>query len=630
MAPAIMAATGIELAVAGQAAVSHRGGDPGVGLLAGVVVAALVVFGLQSVSIRLASRLLVVVGGALLVRFGAFDGTVASGSQAVLVWVVASVAVFVLTDRLATGAQPALLPPGSTAADPGGPAAPAPGRQAAAPTGWASPVTGQGRARPASTARTFVLVGATVVVFAVLLTPIALPHLADATKPGDGPRLDRSDTAGASLRATDSLDMTRRPELSDEVLFTVDADRATFWRGETFDRWDGRRWTRSEPSRMALDGSGDVEAFPGDLGASGEESFTQTFRIEADYSDIVFAAPSAVRVDATGPLAQRADGTLTTVGPALGQGATYKVQSRRPALTEERLRNVRGDVPAAILQQYAEAPITSERVRQAAKDAVGDATTTYDKVVALERWMGARTEYSLDAPLSPEGVDVVDHFLFTSKEGWCEQIASSLVVLARADGLPARLVTGFVPEDRDRVTGSYQVRGRDAHAWAEVWFPEVGWVPFDPTADVPLAGTSQTGSTWTEWLADHALYLLLGVAVVAAVAGPAYVLGRRWLRRRARRPVGWPATADARLDALGARVGRARAPSETGLAYARALALRYRDPRLVAVGHVLDDALYAPRPPGPDRVEDADATLAELLAADVPDPVPEPAAEPVA
>ncbi|CAN5442651.1 hypothetical protein BH10ACT1_BH10ACT1_15370 [soil metagenome] len=611
--PALVLAVGVELAVAGQSWMAHRHVSLLPGVVGGFALGALAVVGLRSLSLRLVSRIMVVVGGAALVRFGSFDGSLLVGSQAVLVWVVAAVAVFVLSDRVATGAQPGLLEPDSSS--PGAIGADAPKAAPGAPP-LASPA---GRPAPGSTFRTLVLVGAAVVLVAVVLTPVALPHLADSTAPGEGPRLNESDGAGASLRSTDSLDMTRRPELTDEVLFTVATNRPTFWRGETFDRWDGRRWTRSQPNRQAVESDGKVVAFPDDLGAAGPEEFQQTVRIEAEYSDVLFAAPSAVQVDNPGPVAQRADGTLSTVGAALGQGATYSVTSRRPALTEARLRAVEGGaIPSDVLAQYAAAPVTTDRVRQAATRVTAGADTTYDKIIALEEWMGSRTEYSLDAPLSPEGVDVVDHFLFTSKQGWCEQVASSLVVMARANGVPARLVTGFVPEDRDRVTGTYLVRARDAHAWAEVWFPELGWVPFDPTADVPLAATVSDDSTVGQWLLDHALFLALGVALVAAVAGPAFVLARRWRRRRHDRPVGWPATADARLVALGARVGRPRSPSETATAYAEVLAVRYREPRLADVGRVIDDALFAPTSPDAGRTADADRLLQELADADPP------------
>ena len=84
-----------------------------------------------------------------------------------------------------------------------------------------------------------------------------------------------------------------------------------------------------------------------------------------------------------------------------------------------------------------------------------------------------------------EGVDAVDDFLFVSQRGFCEQIASALTVMLRSQGVPARLATGYLPGERDRVSGVWKVRASDAHAWVEVWFPETGWEAFDPTASVP-------------------------------------------------------------------------------------------------------------------------------------------------
>jgi len=86
-----------------------------------------------------------------------------------------------------------------------------------------------------------------------------------------------------------------------------------------------------------------------------------------------------------------------------------------------------------------------------------------------------------------DGEDAVDDFLFESQLGFCEQIASTLTIMLRSQGVPARLATGYVPGERDRVSGVWNVRGTDAHAWVEVWFPQTGWQPFDPTAEVPLA-----------------------------------------------------------------------------------------------------------------------------------------------
>ncbi len=237
--------------------------------------------------------------------------------------------------------------------------------------------------------------------------------------------------------------------------------------------------------------------------------------------------------------------------------------------------------------------------------------------------MGGRTEYSLDAPLSPAGVDVVDHFLFDSRLGWCEQVASSLVVMARANGIPARLVTGFVPDERDRVTGSYVVRARDAHSWTEVWFPEVGWVAFDPTADVPLAATARADGSWSKWLLDHALVILIGIGVLVAAGWPLLKLLRRWRDRRRSvrsRSATWVGVSDRRLVALGERVARARGPGESTATYASALAWIYDDERLVQVGRTIDDALFARVEPDSDRRTETDAVLGALEAMPPPSP----------
>ena len=101
--------------------------------------------------------------------------------------------------------------------------------------------------------------------------------------------------------------------------------------------------------------------------------------------------------------------------------------------------------------------------------------------------------YNLDIPPYPPGVDAVDHFLFETREGFCEHIASAMAVLLRASGIPTRLVTGFGPGDRNPFTGYWEVRASDAHAWVEVFYPGVGWIPYDPTFGVPPADVGVGG-----------------------------------------------------------------------------------------------------------------------------------------
>jgi transglutaminase-like putative cysteine protease len=418
--------------------------------------------------------------------------------------------------------------------------------------------------------------------------------------------------------------MTQRPELTDAVVLTVDADAATFWRGQTFDVWDGRRWTRSDDRFTPLAGADRLRLPDDDLGARGGDVVEQRVRIEAPFAEVVYAAPTPVQIQIDRPVRQRDDTTL--VSAPMGRGTTYTVLSRRQPLSAARLRSVQGETPPEVSARWAQDPVATDRVRTLAAELGAGATSRYDTIEAITKWMGSRVEYTIDAPLSPPDRDVVDHFLFDAEQGWCEQIASSLVVLARLNQIPARLVTGFVPAERDPLTGVFTVRERDAHAWAEVWFPDVGWVPFDPTADVPLAGEDQADPTLAAWLVEHALVLALAVAAVVLVVGPVRAARRRRRDARAARPVGWAARTDVRLVGLGELVERPRAPWETASGYGAALAERYRDPRLEAVGRLIDDALFAPTEPAPAAQARADEALADLEAAGPPDRGPVAAA----
>jgi hypothetical protein len=356
-------------------------------------------------------------------------------------------------------------------------------------------------------------------------------------------------------------------------------------------------------TRLAVD--------PADVGARAGTEMTQTFRIETGFSEVLFAAPSAVEVETDRLVRGRRDGSAIVHG-GLGQDAVYTVTSRSVLPTAETLRAAdEREVPDAVADAYARPPVASERVEALAASITAGAPTTFDKIRAIERWLGANTRYSLDAPLSPRGADVVDHFLFESRLGWCEQVSSSLVVLARSVGIPARLATGFVPGERDELSGRFVVRERDAHAWAEIYFAGVGWQGFDPTASVPLAGEADEAGSWLDTARAHAVELALALALLVwlAVAGPRLV--RDWRARRARRNT-WSIRALARLDRIGRRAGRRRAPAETPQEYARALAAAVGDARLVDVGAVIDRDAYAARGADAQARADADRALAEV------------------
>jgi len=107
--------------------------------------------------------------------------------------------------------------------------------------------------------------------------------------------------------------------------------------------------------------------------------------------------------------------------------------------------------------------------------------TAYDKVVAIEQYLRS-FPYTLDLPIRTANQDIADYFLFELQRGYCDYYASTMVVLARAAGIPARLAVGYVGGTYDEENDYYVITADLAHSWVEVYFPEYGWVTFEPTA----------------------------------------------------------------------------------------------------------------------------------------------------
>ncbi len=125
-------------------------------------------------------------------------------------------------------------------------------------------------------------------------------------------------------------------------------------------------------------------------------------------------------------------------------------------------------------------PRTIALGRQLRLEAVTDRDTVSR---VLDMFRNEAYTYTLKPPLL-ESLHPVDEFLFDSKRGFCEHFASSFVTLMRAAGIPARIVTGYQGGELNTVGNYLTVRQRDAHAWAEVWLEDSGWLRVDPTAAV--------------------------------------------------------------------------------------------------------------------------------------------------
>lgn len=381
-----------------------------------------------------------------------------------------------------------------------------------------------------------------------LVGPDGSPASSDSGSPSRG----ALGQAGGYTGFSNTLDTSARGDLGDEVVLRVRAPEPAFWRGQTFTEFDGRVWRVSEDADGPTTNGPTIQVPPtiGDLPRRGTptEEFVQTYNVVADLPNVIFGAGRIDTVIFDGKVTTRSDGALRT-DRTLTAGTVYSVVSRRVDVTAESLR-AQGDLGerfAPFIERVDLAPFvvipdsTTQRTIDLATDLRVDGST-FDTVLAYQDWLSQNTQYDLNSPV-PRG-DAVDDFLFGSQLGFCEQIASSLVVMLRSQGVPARLATGYIPGTRDRISGVFEVQASDAHAWVEVWFPDSGWESFDPTAEVPLAGDadrSTVGADAAGALLDGLLARPLEIAGVAML-GFAGLGAMRLLmmlrRRRARGPWG--------------------------------------------------------------------------------------------
>lgn len=392
----------------------------------------------------------------------------------------------------------------------------------------------------------------------------------DAADAPDEPGSDRAPAgqAGGYTGFADTMDTSVRGDLSDRIVMRVRAPEPDFWRGQTFSRFDGRRWYADEQIGTPRRGPTiDVPPALGVIPLADDvtvDRFVQTYFLETDMPNVVFHAGRPTQVIAETDVWTRPDGALraTTVLP---EGSIYTVVSERARVDDSLLRRQGligpqlSDLGRQVFERQLEVPAstTAETVALADELAAG-ATSTYDVVRAYEAWLSVNVEYDLNAPLPEPGEDAVHDFLFDSRLGFCEQIASALTIMLRTQGVPARLATGYVPGTRDEIAGVFEVRASDAHAWVEVWFPETGWQAFDPTAAVSLSADTSGASVGGElagalggFVGDHPLRVAMMIGALFALVGTAQLARLAVERRRRGR---WGVLQD-RFAALAARRG---------------------------------------------------------------------------
>lgn len=300
-----------------------------------------------------------------------------------------------------------------------------------------------------------------------------------------GPSVGR-DGGGQSLEQEllsnpDRMEVGGRPSLSAAPRFTVEAQQRAYWHTRSFDHYGGQAWRRTDTA-----GAADR---PLDPPPSGGTTLKQSVTVESTTRSMPAAwKPVLLGTDARALSEVAATGNLEPTD-ALEPGTRYDVVSEVPVWTEDDLTGAVGEYSRAIEERYTQLPgDLPDRLVAKTEEIVSDADGPYETALAIQEWLGANKEYSIE--VYRRNWDIADAFVFALDSGYCVYFATAMAVMARIAGVATRFVVGYGPGE---VTddGSWLVRGYNSHAWVEVYFEDVGWVTFDPTPSAPRRQAQQ-------------------------------------------------------------------------------------------------------------------------------------------
>ncbi|MGZ4788263.1 MAG: transglutaminase TgpA family protein [Terriglobales bacterium] len=318
-----------------------------------------------------------------------------------------------------------------------------------------------------------------------------------------------------------------RIQQTDQVVMHIQSDQPidadVKWRGLALTVFDGKKWSNEATSIE------EQESYSGrymlrriqvrKLNLPPQTSEARDFRLlryrvvlEPVGTNVIFLAPVPIElggrfreisIDDNGSIANIDRSRLTE---------SYEAVSQIPQPSLARLRSASGDYPSDVTMMYLQLPALDPRIADLARQITASANTDYDRAATVEQYLRENFAYTLQLPeRTPE--DPIADFLFVRKRGHCEYFASSMAVILRSLGIPARLVNGFRNGEYNDLTGSYIVRARNAHTWVEAYIPSVGWYSFDPTPAeaLPVVTTwtrmrlyfDAAQEFWREWIINY-------------------------------------------------------------------------------------------------------------------------------
>jgi protein-glutamine gamma-glutamyltransferase len=353
----------------------------------------------------------------------------------------------------------------------------------------------------------------------------------------------------------------------------IDGDTSGFydlrWRGVALSDFDGHMWSKPQNQYILEKTYEDSFTVP-ELENKTLKSYITTNQARQKLIHYrVLMEPIGTNVFFLAPWSRRVSGNYRLLA-ADSAGAVFDLDVQHPISryeavsdiatpTAAELRSAGRNFPPRIALSYLRLPPVDPRVPQLARQITSSATNDFDRATAIESYLRTRYGYTLQLPQrTPK--DPIANFLFERKQGHCEYFASSMAVLLRTLGIPARMVNGFRSDEFNDLTGYYVIRAKDAHAWVEAYFPGYGWHTFDPTP-AGQTGTPQgwrrlalyvdaMASFWREWIVsyDSSHQLTLGQAAISSTRS-LWESSRTWARSHYNSMLKWARRSQDRVEA---------------------------------------------------------------------------------
>jgi hypothetical protein len=339
--------------------------------------------------------------------------------------------------------------------------------------------------RPVGQRRLSFALGAGAVAVAIVL-PILLPQSSGPSTP--------LGNAGFSTGVNPVLSLGRDLRRFDEhtvFTYSTSSGKPHYLRLVTLDNFSGANWA---PAVVKVDDNRTVNKLPAPPGLAknitrkSETTDVRVGNLTSTWLPLPYPASSISGLNGKWywePNALSVSSTDSTVS-----GQDYSVKSVVANPTPGQLAHAGTKVPSGFDKYLQLPPELPAIITSTAERVAGSLTSNYAKALALQDFFRlGNFEYSETAPVADgydgTGVSVIAKFL-TEKSGYCIHFASAMAVLARDLGIPSRVAVGFLPgaankENKGLFGREFTVTSHDLHAWPELYFDGVGWIPFEPT-----------------------------------------------------------------------------------------------------------------------------------------------------